>query len=368
MVFAALIAFASFEKNRFSPFYRDVECLETGVALKMAQFSLPPKMLPPGVPSGLPPFGLFGSVANTTGKCRNPNQVKVITRKADFKADLYLPDMSNWTWGFSEHLASSGKTNGSYIHVARVSLKEDYILPADGHGTAVTETTADAPLANFLGFMRSAVLVGYAPLYTKTVVKAKACVKLFGIPVCDAKQETVWCGTLAGNCLAPTSIGGMEVWAPGLCGLTRTVCRSGGDKGEAEMKAAVTADKLGLSTVPFPCQPASGMPPNMTCPVARAPGINATGHQMIVPGFIDGPKPDIQDLQKNEDKLNMFTNTVIVVGAVCLLCSCICTPCLVRWMLKPQGPKTTGAAASQSVPTVLTSSVEGSKELTAVPV
>ena len=50
------------------------------------------------------------------------------------------------------------------------------------------------------------------------------------------------------------------MWVPGLCAMTRTICRLG-EKGEAEMKALVTAQNLGVKTTAAPCLPHTRMPP-----------------------------------------------------------------------------------------------------------
>ena len=82
--FLALMIIGILEKKRFEPFYKDAECPESPLALPMPLFSLPSTMAPPGQ-AGAPPFGLYGSVLNTTSSCRNPNQVEITTKKTDFK-------------------------------------------------------------------------------------------------------------------------------------------------------------------------------------------------------------------------------------------------------------------------------------------
>merc|ERR1711907_886672 len=101
--------------------------------------------------------------------------------------------MSNWSWGVSEKKLSSGKVNDSYIFVASISLKEDYVLPARGTGTARTEAVAAAPLQNVLGPLQATHLTGYVPLYTKSVAKVESCVSLFGVKFCDKKDTVTWC-------------------------------------------------------------------------------------------------------------------------------------------------------------------------------
>jgi len=260
--------------------------------------------------------------------------------------------MSNWTWGKSEKSASSGKVNGSYLFVASIILKEDYILPADGTGTPHTETIGRFPLSRLMGLLTTALLTGYVPLYTKTVATAESCVKLFGMNLCSKKDATVWCGVLGGNCLAQMKMAGMTLWVPGLCAMTRTVCRMG-ENGEAEMKALVTAKHLDVGTSPSPCLPHTGLPASMNCPVASAPGINATGHQVSVAGFVDGPRPDIADLDEGESMINHATNLAIAFGVLGCLCSGSVTAFFL-WRRK----KTLGlnqSAVAVSSPSILTS-------------
>jgi hypothetical protein len=348
------------EKKRFEPFYENVECLESPLSLKMTQFSLPAVMTPPGMPVGSPPFGLYGSVFNVTSSCRNPNQVEITTKKADFSSTLYLPDMSKWRWGESENIASSGKVNGSYIFVASILLKEDYVLPADGTGRPYTETIGNLPLEQLSGLLQSALLVGYVPLYTKTVATATSCVKLFGIEFCDSKEATVWCGVLGGNCLADMKVPGKSLWVPGLCAMTRTTCRMG-EKGEAEMKALVTAKNLGVNTTAMPCLPHTQLPSNMTCPVASAPGINKTTHQVPISGFVDGPYPSTEDLADGEFMINLATGFAIALGVLGCLCSGIVTSCALRRQIGLTKAVAL-AAPSAPQPAILTSRTEETKK------
>jgi len=328
----------------------------------MTQFSLPAAMLPPGLPAGTPPFGLYGSVFNITSSCRNPNQVKITTKKDDFASTLYLPDMSNWTWGESEKAVSSGKINGSYIFVASILLKEDYILPADGTGTPYTETIGNLPLNHLVGLLQSALSVGYVPLYTKTVASAESCVKLFGLNFCSKQDATVWCGVLGGNCLADMKLPGMSVWVPGLCAMTRTICRLG-EQGEAEMKALVTAKNLGVSTMASPCLPHTGLPASMNCPIASAPGINRTTHQVQISGFVDGPYPDSEDLDAGESMINLATSLAIAFGVIGSLCSCGVTLWVVRSCTKNGLKESATLAAPSAQPAILTSKVEDTKKV-----
>jgi hypothetical protein len=318
--FVVLCGVGISELNRFTPFYRDVECPEVPLAIPLSKFRLPPQMLPPGAPIVAPPYGLFGSILNTTSQCRNPNQVSATTKKADFASTLYVPELSHWEWGVSEHNVSAGKVAGSYIVVASSRLKEDYVLQASGTGTAMTEATANTTIDKFLGLFQAVLLTGYAPLYTKTVATTESCTRLFGIELCEKKDTITWCGALAGNCQTSVDWNGTTIWVPGLCAYTNTVCRLGGDKGEAEMKSLVTAQHLGLTTIDVPCTAQSGLPPTVNCPIAQASGINASLHQVAIPGMVDGPIPDRHDIQDAKYSIEAVIHMTIGIAAVAALC------------------------------------------------
>jgi hypothetical protein len=265
---------------------------------------------------------LYGSVLNTTSRCRNPNQIEITTKKTDFKGMLYLPDMSNWSWGVSENYLSSGKVGGSYLFVAAINLKHDYALPAGGLGSVTSEAIAEAPLENFLGMFEASLRTGYVPMYTKSVARVETCARLFGMRFCEEKDITTWCGVLIGNCQTTFEINGAKAWVPGICKYTRTICRVGGDKGEAEMKSLVTAQNLGVTTMDMPCMNNTGLPPSMNCPLPSAPGINRTLHEVQIEGNVDGPHPDGAGLDGVESLIFFVTFNVIGLGALGSLCSC----------------------------------------------
>lgn len=350
------------EKKRFEPFYSDAECPEQPLALGMPLFSMPPGM---GFPVGQAPYGLYGSVLNSTSTCRNPNQVKLTTKKEEFDGTLYLPDMADWTWGVSEKSLSSGKVDGSYRFVASISLKGDFVLPAGGTGSVNTEAVANAPLMYFFSILQAATLTGYVPLYTKSVAKVESCVKLFGMNFCDKKDVITWCGVLGGNCFTQFEANGRKMWVLGLCAYTKTICRMGGEKGEAEMKALVTAKNLGLTTIDSPCR----TPPydaSMNCPLPQAPGINGTLHQVKIHGFVDGPRPDSADLEDGESMINLVTSLAIALGALGALCSCGLTARTCRRWKKNPGVKSPAPtpAPSSFQPAILTSQPQGKIEET----
>jgi len=223
-----------------------------------------------------------------------------------------------------------------------------------------TMTIANLPLEQLNGLLQSALLVGYVPLYTKTVATATSCVNLFGIEFCDSKNATVWCGVLGGNCFADMQVPGKNLWAPGLCAMTRTTCRMG-EKGEAEMKAVVTAKNLGVSTVAMPCLPHTQLPSNMKCPVASAPGINKTAHQVLISGFVDGPRPSSKDLADGKFMINFATSFAIVLGVLGCLCSGIVTSCVLRRQIL-LAKNVALAALSAPQPAILTSRTEETKK------
>jgi len=355
--FLALMITGIVEKKRFEPFYKDVLCPESSVALAMPLFSLPPAMVPPGGQVGTPPFGLYGNIMNTTSSCSNPNQVKIITKQADYKGTLYLPELSNWSWGASEKSLFAGKVNGSYLSVASITLTQDYILPAAGSATAHSKTVAAAPLQNFMGVFAAGHLTGYVPLYTKSEAKAESCVKLFGIEMCEKKNSVTWCGVLGGNCQTQFEMAGMQMWVPGLCSYTKTICRmdsQGGDKAEAEMKALVTAKQLGVMTIDMPCMKHTGYPATMNCPLPSAPGVNQTLHQRDIAGFVDGPYPDQSELEDAESMILMVTSLAIALGAVGCLTSALATVCIVC-RLRAGTVKASEGAASVQGPVILAS-------------
>merc|ERR1712072_391731 len=246
------------------------------------------------------------------------------------------------------------------------SLKDDYVLPADGTATVKSEAIANAPLQSFLGVFQAAALTGFVPLYTKTVATISTCVEIFGMKFCDKKDATTWCGVLGGNCQTQMSIAGMTMWVPGLCAYTRTICRLGEEKGEADMKALVTAGNLGVSTIDLPCMSHTGLPPSMNCPIAKALGINATMHQVQVHGFIDGPRPDNseemrKDLDDSESMLNLVTSLVIAVGTLGSLCSFSLTACCVWRLNKAPSSKSSAPAGPHDRPRILTSQPQSTK-------
>jgi len=349
--FVSLAVIGLIEKRRFEPFYQDVECPESKMALKMSDFSLPPSMTPPGLPPSTPPFGLFGNFQNLTSICRNPNQVELTTKKKDFQSTFYMPDLSNWTWGISEKDRSSGKINGSYLSVASITLLDDYVLPSDDVGVSHTKVVADAPMSRFAGFMQSALLTGYAPFYLKTVATSQSCVRILGMDFCGMKETTIWCGNLGGNCLAPAGLPGIDLWVPALCSFTKTVCKMGGDEAEAEMKALVTAENLGVKTLAVPCKPQTGLPPTMNCPIPLAAGINATLHQVQVPGFVDGPRPKDSDLESGEDAIRFVTALSIIIGVIGAVLSFCLTFCLACRLKRRDVAATKSATA---LPTIIT--------------
>ena len=246
--------------------------------------------------------------------------------------------MSAWQWGASEKYLSAGKVNGSYLPVALISLKDDYVVPADGVGSGTSEAIADAPLSSFLGVFQAATLTGYVPLYTKTVAKLESCSKLFGMTFCDKKDTITWCGVLGGNCQTQMNNAGKQVWVPGLCSFTNSICRSGGEKGEAEMKALVTPENLGVSTVDSPCRPHTGFPNSTNCPMPVAPGLNATGFQVTIDALVDGPHPDSEDLDKARSMINLSTWLVIVLGAAGIISASSLAAC-VLWRSKTSSGK-----------------------------
>jgi len=358
--FAILVIAGIVEKMKFEPFYRDTECPEVPLAISMMQFSLPPQMLPPGTPPMSPPYGLFGSILNTTSKCRNPNQVKITTKTSDFESTLYVPEMSNWIWGVSEKQINSGKIGNSYIKVASSHLKSDFVLPASGTGTSFIETTANTTITPFLGLFQTVLLSGYAPLYTKTVTTSDSCIKLFGIEFCGKKDIITWCGVLAGSCQIQVHVGGMKAWVPGLCAYTKTICRLGGEKGEAEMKSLVTAGRLGVSTIDLPCATQSGLPSSMTCPIAQAPGINATLHQVQISEFVDGPFPEQTDIDDAESTIKLVTTLVIVFGALLILFSG-CLTAKVVWRCTVAA-KTSNPTSASGLPSILSAQPASKKQ------
>jgi len=357
--FFVLMIAGIMEKKRFEPFYQDAECPETALALKLSLFSLPPL--------GTPPFGLFGKVMNATSSCRNPNQVEITTWKQGFKSRLYLPDMAGWVWGVSEKSLSAGKINGTYHFVATVELTDDIILPADGAVSFRTEATANAPFGPLAGLLGAVSLIGYAPLYTKTEATVQSCVKLFGITFCEDKVTTTWCGVLGGSCLAQTTdIAGAKVWVPALCAMTNSVCRLGGDKGEAEMKALVTATNLNVHTASVPCAPETGLPATMTCAViAQAPGIESanppTGRQQQVPGFVDGPRPDSKDIEDGESMINLATSLAIAFGVLGCISSCSLTG-FALWRWKRSSAMGATSSGSSQLPSILTSQAQATQK------
>jgi len=363
MGFVALMTAGIVEKKRFEPFYSDVLCPESSVALAMPLFSLPPSMVPPGGQVGTPPFGLYGNIMNTTSSCSNPNQVKITTKQADYKGTLYLPELTNWSWGTSEKSLSAGKVNGSYLSVATITLTQDYTLPAAGSAEAHSKTIAKAPLQNFLGVLAAAHLTGYVPLYTKSEATAESCVKLFGMEMCEKKSTVTWCGVLGGNCQTEFSLNGMQMWVPGLCAYTKTICRmdsKGGDTAESAMKALVTAANLGVSTLDMPCMKHTGFPASMNCPLPSAPGINKTLHQRSIASFVDGPYPDQAELDDAESMITLVTSLVIALGALGCLFTFLATVCMVR-RLKVQDVKSSETATSASGPVILSSQAEEKK-------
>lgn len=129
---------------------------------------------------------------------------------------------------------------------------------------------------------------------------------------------------------------GAKLWVPGLCAFTKSICR-GGKNGEAEMKALVTAENLGLNTIDVPCAAQTGLPPSMNCSIPLAPGINATMHQTEIAAFVDGPRPEPADLDEGESMITLITSLVIALGSIGCLCSvCLTVVCCVR-RLKASG-------------------------------
>jgi hypothetical protein len=333
--FVALLSVAIAELTRFTPFYRDIECPEVPLAIPFTKFRLPPTLLPPGSPIVAPPYGLFGSILTTTSQCRNPNQVTATTKKEDLTSTLYVPDLSHWQWGTSEHIISSGKIAGEYLVVASGRLTDDYVLEAAGTGTSIIEITANTTIDKFYGLFGALPLTGYAPLYTKTVAKTESCMHLFGLEFCEKKDTITWCGALAGNCQTEVEIGNITTWVGGLCAYTNTICRLGGTKGEAEMKALVTAQNLGLTTVDVPCTSASGLPPSLNCPiVTQAAGINTTtGHQVSIPGLVDPPTPYYKEVQDAKYTVEAVIHMTMGISAIAAMC-CV-APALKFWVVDP---------------------------------
>jgi len=360
--FVVLLGVSVAELRRFDPFYRDIECPEVPLAIPLTRFRFPLQMLPPGAPTVPPPYGLFGSILNTTSQCQNSNQVTATTKKDDFASTLYVPDLSTWKWGVSEHNVSSGKVAGSYVVVASSRLKEDYVLKAESTATSMTESTANTTIDKFLGLFGAVALTGYAPLYTKTVATTEACIHFYGFEFCEKKDTVTWCGLLAGSCQTEILLGGMTMWVPGLCAYTNTVCRLGGEKGEAEMKSLVTAQRLNLKTIDFPCAIQSGFPSTMNCPVAQAPGINATLHQVAIPGYVDGPIPKEKDISDGAYMIETATHLMIIFSAIAALCSF--APCVKFCLMDPlsawKGAKT--AEAGSRLPSILVSQPECKKQ------
>lgn len=159
------------------------------------------------------------------------------------------------------------------------------------------------------------------------------------------------------------------MWVPGLCTYTGTVCRSGGEKGEKEMKALVTAAHFNLTTIDAPCTNPL-VPPTITnCPIvqpnAQAPGIgiNATMHQVAIPGLVDGPTlENDMDLKKEisdgKYMIDAATQAAILLSCIGVICSF--APA-VKLLIEAR-QSTSSTKEDSHLPSILSSNAESNKQ------
>jgi len=330
------------EKKRFEPFYTPIECTHPAFALRMSTVSFPPGN-PFGVPAGAAPYGLYGSMANTTATCDNPNQISITTKKEDSVTYMYLPNLTNPIDGTP------------YLEIGKSFLTHDFSLQDKRTTELKSEAFGSLPLAAFAALGAAASLHGFVPLYTKTIATAETCLTLFGITICDKGTEETWCGNLGGNCFVdlPAVPGMVE---PAICPYTRTVCRLT----EAEMKALVTPANLGLAIVAtIPCPVATGLA-NMMCNVASAVGVeDVTAKMLPIPGFVDGPFPRKDDLDKGSASIELFTTLAIVSGVVLTVFCWVLAAAIVLKSKRTKGHGNASPNPAAPHPTILTAPVAG---------
>lgn len=157
---------------------------------------------------------------------------------------------------------------------------------------------------------------------------------LFGIPMCQETLEEQWCGSFGGACLAKV-LGGdglpvePEQLEPAMCAMTKSICGT-----EADMKAELTPEAVGLEVVAtIPCPPTSGLPNTSMCNVVTGPGIDA---ETLQPKLIDPPMQLTARAQRRMDEklaegeamIYMMTTVPIVFGVffgtVCLVLCLMC--------------------------------------------
>jgi len=333
-----LIVVGIVEKFRFQTFYSPIMCTHGVLALRMTKVSFPPGV--PGIPAGKMPYGLWGYVTDLVQTCENPNEYDINFKKQGQISRLYLPNMTNFV---------DGKP---YSEIAQSYLANDVTLEAKSTAQMVAKINGSAPFEAFgaIGFFANTM--GYVPLYTKVTGAGGSCLTLFGIRMCEEKVQEAWCGTLAGPCVV--DVPGTNMTEQAICTYTRAVCRSS----EAEMKALTTPTNLGLTILgSLPCHPATGLI-GMNCSTKAAAGIvpnqQPINKQQPIPGYVDGPNPSADDIEKGENAIALFTGLVIAVGVVLtILCSGIAA-CLCRRKKKAYQANEAPAPLPQQ-PAILTS-------------
>lgn len=310
----SVVVIGILEKFRFEPFYTPVKCSHGALALPMSKVSFPPGN-PMGVPAGKEPYGLYGPVANLIQTCENSNEYDIATKKSDSVSRLYLPNLTN---------SIDGKP---YLEIGQSYLNHDVTLRAKRTTTITSAVHGSAPFSAFGSIGMYASLRGYVPLYTKIETTGETCLTLLGFRMCGKAKQTTWCGTLGGSCMI--GISGTNMSEPGICAFTRAVCRST----ESDMKALTNAQNLGLKIVAiFPCPASTGLPPSMNCSVPAAAGLDKKMNMLPIPGYVDGPDPNKEDLDKAESAIILVTSAAISLGVALTLLSCsLAMCCFSRW-------------------------------------
>lgn len=330
LVLLAMMIFGIVEKRRWTPFYQEMKCVASApFALRMSKMSAPsPLAESMGLAPGPPPFGVYFDMT-TTLTCKNPNQVSVTMQAEGSSTEMFAPNLTDLAFG---------GTGLPYTKVAHGHLtSEAHIAAGGGTGEARQISKVEFPLADVLAIAGTAAVQGYAPLYVKSIMPMESCMKLFGQPMCQETVEEQWCGSFGGNCLAKVlGVDGLPVepvlLEPAMCTMTKAICGT-----EADMKAELTPEAVGLEVIDtIPCPPTSGLPNTMRCNVITAPGIDAA---TLEPKLIDPPmqltaraqqKMD-EKLAEGEALINMLTTGVIICGALFgTLCAVVCLMCFCR--------------------------------------
>lgn len=302
-----LMIFAILEKQRWTPFYRQMKCDPSEpFALPMSKMSPSPFVAAMmGMPAGLPPYGVYFNLTNAA-TCRNPNQVVITMKAQGSKVEMFAPNLTD--------LALGGR-GLPFALTGQGRLSSDVHLAAGGGTAEIAQSIqVEFPESAMLAMMGSAAVQGYAPLYVKSIMPTESCTTVFGLTMCQDTVAEQWCGSFGGNCLVKAKGNDGQPlepvqFVPAMCTMTKAICGA-----QEDMQAELTPSAVGLEIVgTILCPPSSGLPNGTRCNVVRGPGVDST---TLEPKIIDPPSQLTTRAQQEMDKQLAAGETMITAMTV----------------------------------------------------